>query len=191
MSSLASLKKIYLISRKSTDVGHFWLPRFIFNVSSVNVQAKFPTILVSFLGKVVRNSVVNFENSFSSGLMGGSRFASQHFPNCVISASCNFMGRPFVACYACFIVFFSVFANSRLPIAKKSSCILLAIRLLIREKLRLFSILGCFGRFLAISSLVLQNDWIYSIHFFKDPNRLKYFPCKTIPSLFWSMVSSE
>ena len=37
MSSLAGLKKSYLIFRKSTDFGHFWLPRSTFKVDFLNV----------------------------------------------------------------------------------------------------------------------------------------------------------
>ena len=45
--------------------------------------------------------MLNFGLSISSGLRGGgSRFASQHFPKSMILASCNFLGRPIVACYA-------------------------------------------------------------------------------------------
>ena len=44
----------------------------------------------------------------------------------------------------------------------------IGIRWLTREKLRFLTVLGYFGRFLAISSLVLQNDHLYSIYFSKD-----------------------
>ena len=69
-------------------------------------RQNFKKSLVSFLGEVVRNIVLNFEPSISSGLRGGCRFASRHFPRPVILASCNFVGRPFIACYACSVVIF-------------------------------------------------------------------------------------
>ena len=50
------------------------------------------------------NIVVNFELSIFKKVRGGSRFASRHFPKSVILASCNFVGRAFVACCACSIV---------------------------------------------------------------------------------------
>ena len=85
------------ISEKSI-FGHFEV---IFSTYRQNFE-KSP---VSFLGDVVRNIVLNFELSiFKKG--GGSRFASRHFPKSVILASCNFVGRPFLACYACSIVIF-------------------------------------------------------------------------------------
>ena len=49
MSSLAGLKKRYLISRKSTDSGHFWLPRSTFKVDFLNVPAKIQKILGKFV----------------------------------------------------------------------------------------------------------------------------------------------
>ena len=42
----------------------------------------------------------------SSKSAGGSRFPSRHFPKSVTLASCNFVGRPFSARYACSIVNF-------------------------------------------------------------------------------------
>ena len=76
-------------------------------------RQNFKKSLVSFLGEVVRNFVWNFEFSISSGLRGGSRFAGRHFPKTVILASYNFAGRPFIACYACFFVFFPFFLKLR------------------------------------------------------------------------------
>ena len=40
MSSLAGLKKIYVVFRKSADFGHFPLPRSTFKVDFLNLQAK-------------------------------------------------------------------------------------------------------------------------------------------------------
>ena len=48
--------------------------------------------------------MLNFQLSIFKKVRGGSRFASRHFPKSVNLASCNFVGRPFVACYACSIV---------------------------------------------------------------------------------------
>ena len=49
--------------------------------------------------------MLNFELSiFKKVRGGGSRFASRHFPKSVNLASCNFVGRPFAACYASSIV---------------------------------------------------------------------------------------
>ena len=50
------------------------------------------------------NIVLNFQLSIFKKVRGGSRFASRHFPKSMILASCNFAGRPFVACCACSIV---------------------------------------------------------------------------------------
>ena len=55
---------------------------------------------VIFLGEVVRNIVLIFQLSIFKNVLGGSRFASRLFQKSVILASCNFVGRPFVACYA-------------------------------------------------------------------------------------------
>ena len=108
MSSLDGLKESHLISCDSTDFGQFWLPRSTFKVDFLNVQAKFQKTLFCFVGKIVRNIVLNFELSISAGLRGG-RFASRHFPKSVILTSFIFVGRPFLACYACstVIVLFS------------------------------------------------------------------------------------
>ena len=60
-----------------------------------------------FPGVGIENIVLSFEPSMFSGLRGDtSRFASRHFPKSEILASCNFVGRPFAACYACSIVVF-------------------------------------------------------------------------------------
>ena len=45
MSFIAGLKKSDSILRKSTDFSHFWLPRSIFKVDILNVQAKSRKIL--------------------------------------------------------------------------------------------------------------------------------------------------
>ena len=54
--------------------------------------------------KVDKNLVLNFEFSVFKKVRGASPFASRHFPKSVILASCNFVGWPFVASYACSIV---------------------------------------------------------------------------------------
>ena len=108
MSSLAGFKKSYSIFRKSTDFGHFWPPGSTFKVDLLNLQAKFRNVLSHFPGgEVVRNIVLNFGLSIFKKVRGGaSRFASRHFPKSVILASCNFVRRPFLACYSCSIVIF-------------------------------------------------------------------------------------
>ena len=49
MNSLAGLKKNYSISRKITDVGHFWLPRSTFKVDFLNKGEEFQKILGTFV----------------------------------------------------------------------------------------------------------------------------------------------
>ena len=49
MSSLASLKNSYPISRKSTEFGHFWLPGSTFKVDFLNVREKFQKIHRTFV----------------------------------------------------------------------------------------------------------------------------------------------
>ena len=107
MSSLAGLKKSYAIFRKSTLLAIFdYLGPSSKSIFSTYRQ-NFEKSLVSFLGEVVRNIVLNFQFSIFKRVQGGaSRFSSRHFPKSVILASCNFAGRPFVACYACSIVIF-------------------------------------------------------------------------------------
>ena len=63
LAGLAGLKKKYSIFRKSTDFGHFWLPRSAFKVHFLNVQAKFRKNIGQFLGEVVRNIVLFLELS--------------------------------------------------------------------------------------------------------------------------------
>ena len=107
MSSLAGLKKVIQFSAKVSILAIFdYLgppSKSIFSTYRRN----FKKSLVSFLGDVVRNIVLKFGLSISAGLRGGfSRFASRHFLKSVILASCNFVGRPFLACCACSIVIF-------------------------------------------------------------------------------------
>ena len=47
--------------------------------------------------------------SFVSSKRGASRYASQQFPEIVILAGCKNVGRHFVHCYACSIVYFCFF----------------------------------------------------------------------------------
>ena len=49
MSSLTGLKKSFLLSRKSNDFGHFWIPRSTFKIDFLNVGEKFRKILGSFV----------------------------------------------------------------------------------------------------------------------------------------------
>ena len=49
MSSLVGLKKIYSISRKSTDFGQFLLPRSTFKNDFLNVGGKFQKTLGTFV----------------------------------------------------------------------------------------------------------------------------------------------
>ena len=60
MSSLAGLKKSYLISRKKTDFGHFWLPGSTVKVDFLNVQANFQKILGMFVRKECKKHYVKF-----------------------------------------------------------------------------------------------------------------------------------
>ena len=86
-------KKSYSISRKSTDFGHFWLPRSTFKADFLNVQAKIEK-LESLLQEVVRNIMLNFEPSISSDLRGVAVLQNGIFQKTVILANCNFVGRP-------------------------------------------------------------------------------------------------
>ena len=107
VGSLAGLKKGYSIFLKSTDIGHFWLPGSTFKVVFLNVHAEFEKSSNIFLGEVVWNIVLEYGLSIFKKVRGGaSRFASRHFPKSVILANCNFVGRPFIACYACSNVIF-------------------------------------------------------------------------------------
>ena len=60
MSSLAGLKKNFSVFRKSTDFGHFWLPRSTFKVDFLNAQAKFRIILSQFPGGGCQAHCVKF-----------------------------------------------------------------------------------------------------------------------------------
>ena len=71
--------KNYLLSCKSTNFGHFWLPRSTFKVDFLNVQPKFWKNSVNFLEKV-KNIVLKIEFPIFSGLRAGRCFASRHFP---------------------------------------------------------------------------------------------------------------
>ena len=106
MSFLAGLKKNYSISRKSTDFGRFWLPGSTFKVDFLHVGNNFQKIFGTLLRESCSEHYVKFWAFYLFWPAGGNRFASWHFPESAILASCNFVGRPFVACYACPIVFF-------------------------------------------------------------------------------------
>ena len=102
ISSLVGLRKSYLIFRKNTDFGHFCLPGSTFKVNFLNVQAKFQIILGQFpVGSCQEHCVIFWAFYLQKGAGGASRFASRQFPKSEILASCNFVGRPFVAYYAC------------------------------------------------------------------------------------------
>ena len=117
MSSLVGLKKVsYLIFRKSTDFGNFWLTGSTFKVGFFNVQANFKKSLLSFLRKVVRNIVLKFGLSISSGLRregggGVSRFASRHFPKSVILARFFFCGAAICSLLCLFYCYFRFLAK--------------------------------------------------------------------------------
>ena len=105
MSSLAGLKKVIQFSAKKpilTSLDYLGPhSKVIFSTHRQNFEKS----SVIFQGEVVGKIVLSFGLPISAGLRGGaSRFASRHFPKSVILASCNFVGRPFVACYACSIV---------------------------------------------------------------------------------------
>ena len=105
MSSLAGLKKkLFIFPQKY----RFWPVL----TTWVHTQSQFS----QRTGKISKNPwsvfwgrllgtlfyILSFLSSKRCG--GGSRFASRRFPKSVILFSCNFVGRPFVACYACSIV---------------------------------------------------------------------------------------
>ena len=107
MTSLAGLEKSYPTICKNTDFDHFCLLGSTFKVDFLNVREK----LQKFLWKFVREGCYKHYVDFWAlylfwSAWGGSRFESRHFPQSVILASCSFLGRPFVACYACSIVIF-------------------------------------------------------------------------------------
>ena len=62
---------------------------------------------------------------------------------------------------------------------------------LISEKLRFLTILGFCGRFLAISFLVLRNDWVYSICFFRDINSFEYLLFENTATFFEALFSQN
>ena len=63
--------------------------------------------------------------------------------------------------------------------------------LITKKKLRFLTTLGYFGRFLAISALVLQNDWIKSSHLFRDISSFEFLPLKTIVNILLFILHSE
>ena len=71
-------------------------------------KQNFKKSLVGFLGKIVRNIEKFFELPIFKRLRrgGASRFASRLFPKSVTLASCKFVERPIIACYAYSIVIF-------------------------------------------------------------------------------------
>ena len=109
MSSLAGLKKTVIqfpakvpILAISGYLGPHSKPIFS------TYRQKFETALEHLLGEVVRNIVLYFELYLfgtAAGGRGARRFASRHFPNSLILPCSNFVGQPFVACYACSIVY--------------------------------------------------------------------------------------
>ena len=137
------------------------------------------------LGKVVRNILVHFERSIFKKVQEwvGSRFGSRQFPKIVISASCKLVGRPFVACYSCSIVVLQFFAETFFIASKLVDLILLFVNQLAKNS-DFWRIQSIFWGFLAISSLVLWNQLIYSTHFLRDIYPFNYLPLKTMPIFF-------
>ena len=85
-----------------------------FLATKVHLQSKLPQrtgkkSLVSFLKKVAGNIVFNFEFSVFKKVRVATRFASRYFPEYMILASYNFVGRHLVACYTCSIFFLCCF----------------------------------------------------------------------------------
>ena len=106
MTSVAGLKKRYFFSAKVVIFAIFgYLGQPSKSIFSTYRQC-FKKSLVSFLEEVVRNTALRFQLSIFEKVRGGSRFASRHLPKTVILVSCNFVGWPFVASYACSIVVF-------------------------------------------------------------------------------------
>ena len=105
MSSQTLFNKKFSNSSKNTVFGHFWLPRSTFKVNFLNSQVKFRKIPGIFTGDVLRIIVITNEFSVFKKVRGASRFASRHIPKSITSASCNIVGRPFVACFTCSFVF--------------------------------------------------------------------------------------
>ena len=95
MSSLPRRRGIYSISRKSTDFGHFWLPKSTFKVDFLNVQARTQKILVQFPGKGCKKHCVHFYVfDLQKGAEGdASRFAKRRFPKSAVLARCSFVRR--------------------------------------------------------------------------------------------------
>ena len=109
MGSLAGLNKnLFIFLQKASISAIFgYLGPHSNSIFSTHMQ-NFKKSLVTNLREFAWNIVLNFERSISKNVKGGgaSRFASQHFPWSVILASCNFVGRQFVASHACSIVYF-------------------------------------------------------------------------------------
>ena len=65
------------------------------------------------------NIMLSFETSIFKTVRGVIRLAIQLFAKPVILSSCNFVGRPFVACFACSNVIFPIY-NSKFSIASNA-----------------------------------------------------------------------
>ena len=104
MNSLAGLKKVIHFSAKVPILAIFdYLGPHSKSIFSAYRQT-FKKSSVNFLAEVLRNIVLKFQLSIFKKVPGDSRFASRHFPKSVILASCKFVGRPFIGCYACSLV---------------------------------------------------------------------------------------
>ena len=58
------------------------------------------------MGKVVRNILFIFQLTIFKKVRGASHSGNRLFPNSGLLESCNFMGRPYVACNASSIAYF-------------------------------------------------------------------------------------
>ena len=98
-------KKVFHFSAKVPILALFDYPGPPSKSISSKYRQNFEKSLAIFLGEVVRHTVLNFQLSIFKKVRGGaSRFACRHSPKSVNLISCYFVGRPFVACYACSIV---------------------------------------------------------------------------------------
>ena len=131
-----------------------------------------------------------FELSISKKLRGDSRFASRRFPKTKTLAKYSFVGRPFVACYACSTVYFLFFTelSFRLSIIPLISFF---YSLTNKQKTSIFDafrLLWAFFDHLLLSSLKLMNIFNSSFH---GQYSVQNLPFKNNPNFFYSVVHSE
>ena len=81
MSSLAGLRRSCSVFRRSTEFGHFWLPRSTFQFDFLNVQVNFQKLLGQFPGGAHWEPCVKIGvfYLFWPARGTGSCFAGRHF----------------------------------------------------------------------------------------------------------------